>query len=206
MAHASFVGDQKLILLLPIEGMEDICIYDVIDIYSEWKVWMMQSDNAKYLPAFRTVGGDPAGSGITLGSYFFLQNQIGWRIRPHETNHTMQLIGNLYAEDPGLQMFIPTLGSYTVPILMERSSLTQVVSLDGSGFATPEEIAASVLDGSDIEAGFNLRESLRIMLAVLSGNMEGKPIVRFRDVNNTKDRLVADIEPNKRTVIERDVS
>ena len=54
------------------------------DLYSDWKEWMLLADNRKYPPAFRATGGDELVPGLNAGSYYFLQNQLGWRLRPAE--------------------------------------------------------------------------------------------------------------------------
>jgi hypothetical protein len=90
---------------------------DVIDIYSEWKRWMLLGDNAKYTKAFRTIGGDPLTSIINAGAYFFLQNTDGWRIKPPEEDITIYLSGNLAPESSALPSFTETIGAFTAAIL-----------------------------------------------------------------------------------------
>ncbi|GAH00150.1 unnamed protein product, partial [marine sediment metagenome] len=103
-----------------------------IDLYSaakrEWKD--DETLNKLKLP-LRTIAGDPLPGGKFYGAAFFLQNQAGWRIRPHEADHELMLVGNLYPEDEFLPIIIPTIGPYTVTVSMERSSLTQMI-LTGS--------------------------------------------------------------------------
>jgi len=86
------------------------------DLYEEWKTWML-SGNMRYPAAFRTIGGDPLSAIINAGSYFFLQNNLGWRIKPPEEDITVYLTGNLAVEDTSLPAFIPTTGEYTAAIL-----------------------------------------------------------------------------------------
>ncbi len=138
MAKVTFDGASRLIAVN--EGDEGHNLDAAIDLYSDWKEWVLQGDNAKYSLAFRTIGGDPLGSGLSAGAYFFLQNQDGWRIRPHADTHELTILGNLYAENPVFPMFVPPLGSYTVAIKLERSSLTQRVS-----GTSATEIAAAVI-------------------------------------------------------------
>lgn len=105
----------------------------VAGLYSDWKEWVRISDNAKFPQAFRVIGGDPLGGGISAGSYFFLQNQKGWRIRPPEEDISLELVGNLFAEDPGAGLLIPTIGNFNTFVRVSTSSLTQVVeSTDAS--------------------------------------------------------------------------
>ena len=53
------------------------------DVYSAWKEWVQlpsHPQNASYLDAMRSVGGDPIDetNGVYLGATYFLRN--GWRI------------------------------------------------------------------------------------------------------------------------------
>ena len=115
MAKVTFDGTNKLIVV-----DAGITALDVrVDLYSDWKEWAVLSTNLKYLPAFRTIGGDPVGS-KNFGRAFFLSN--GWKIRPQEANHELVVTGNLFldaGESGGL--FVPTLGGYTVSTIVERS-------------------------------------------------------------------------------------
>lgn len=108
----SFDGPNLLITLD--SGVTQV---DVSDIYSAWKQWMLAGDNSKYLPAFRTVGGDPLSSIINAGAYYFLRNDYGWRVKPPEEDITIYLTGNLAVQDTLLPAFIPTIGAYTAAVL-----------------------------------------------------------------------------------------
>lgn len=83
----------------------------VNQIFSRWEDWVTQGDNIKYLPAFRTVGGDALLVGLDVPFYFFLIN--GWRIRPMEADHTLVIEGNLFV-DGGGDPIVQTLGNYNV--------------------------------------------------------------------------------------------
>ncbi len=62
------------------------------DVYSAWKEWMLIDDNSKYLPALRTIGGDPAplGSGRFAGDIYFLIN--GWQIQVDRPDVMLQAV------------------------------------------------------------------------------------------------------------------
>lgn len=107
----TFDGANKLMMLS--SGTAEL---NVSDIYSRWKDWVLLSDNSKYLPAFGPVGGDPidAGTGTAIPFYDFLLN--GWRVRPQEANHTLNVTGAVLLVDGGGDPFVNTLGAYTVRI------------------------------------------------------------------------------------------
>jgi len=187
MAKVGFHGDTRLIAIN--EGDFGHDLDAKIDLYSDWKEWVLTDDNSKYAPAFRTIGGDPLGGVLSAGAYFFLQNQDGWRIRPHEDDHQLRITGNLYAEDPDQAMFVPSLGGYTITIALERSSLTQVVSVDGgTGVApTAEEIADVVLE--ELVAGhYGVAGSLAEYLLAIRAKTEALPsgIKRGQELHDFK--------------------
>jgi hypothetical protein len=117
-----------------------------IEIYSRWKEWV-KLGNANFLEAFRLVGGDPLGGGLSAGSYYFLQNPYGWRIKPAETDGPSTITGNLFAEDAGIALFLGTLGNFNTSIRLQTSSLTQTVATGGASAITAQDktdIAAEV--------------------------------------------------------------
>jgi len=122
----TFDGPNKLIIMD--FGTIEV---DAIDMYSLWKEWVQIDDNSKYLHAFTTAAGDPIGVGQTIAPYFFLNTTDGWRIRPHEDDHQLNIIGNLYSVDSTLEMIIPTIGSYVVLTIIERSSAAIVTIAAG---------------------------------------------------------------------------
>jgi len=105
-----------------------------IELYSDLKEDWRSSTNGElaFEFPFDTTGGDPIGAGLNVGAYFFLRNELGWRIRPQEADHELKIAGNLYPKDAAYPMFVPTVGGYTVSIQIEKSSLTQKL-IYGSG-------------------------------------------------------------------------
>lgn len=72
------------------------------------------------------------------------------------------------------------------------------------------DIAQEVL-GSVVEAGVDLRQVLRILAAVAAGKTDidisgPNPIVTFRDLNDTKDRVTATMTGSERTTVVKDAS
>jgi hypothetical protein len=64
------------------------------DIYSSWKEWLSLRDNSKFLPAFRTIGGDQTSTGIFAGDIYFLINN--WQII---VNQNVEFVGAIYQDD-----------------------------------------------------------------------------------------------------------
>ena len=115
----TFIGIDKIITPTdaPIGGVID---FDIQDLYSRWVDWFLTSDNSKFLPAMRSVGGDPLPGSKKLGITYFLLN--GWKIRPYEASHIFNVDGNLYCED-GSSPYVSTLGIYNVMITSSVSNL-----------------------------------------------------------------------------------
>lgn len=99
-------------------------------IYAAWVDWVALSDNAKYLPAFRSVGGDDLGGGLLIPPYYFLTN--GWRVRPMEANQTLTIDGNLFV-DGGGDPVVPTLGTFNVLVKLVVPVQAQGIATGGSG-------------------------------------------------------------------------
>lgn len=77
-----------------------------------------------------------------------------------------------------------------------------------TGTATPAQIATEVFDNQDVETGYTLRKSLRLILSALSGKLSGAgtSTVVIRNVTDTKDRISASVDSNgNRTSITTDV-
>ena len=126
MAKVIFNGDSKLMVLNT--NVNEINIG--IDIYSEWKRWVQISDNSKYLPAFSVIGGEFISNTKKLGSTYFFIN--GWKLRPYEGNHTLQIDGNLYSDD-GSVPFVDTIGTYNVNVISTVSAIVEREIFTDSG-------------------------------------------------------------------------
>lgn len=131
MANVTFNGPSKLILV-----NNGITSLDVgIDLYSDWKEWLLIGNNTQFLPAFRTIGGDPTVAGQKVAPYFFLLN--GWKIKPYSGNHVLSIVGNLFSED-GSSPFVSADGGVNVLIVSSTSSSATLVETGVSGL-TPSE-------------------------------------------------------------------
>ena len=117
MSKVTFNGLEKLIIVN--DGVTTLSV--IRDLYSEWKKWFKSGTNSKFLPAMRSVGGDPISDVKDLGATFFLIN--GWRIRPFEGDHRLIIQGNLFTDPAGDSIVTDTIGDWRIVIEMETSSL-----------------------------------------------------------------------------------
>jgi hypothetical protein len=149
MSIASFDGNTRIMSL-----NVGVINFTVSLLYSDWKRWAALGDNAKFLPAFRYVGGDPTIPGQYLGSTYFIMN--GWKIRPYNADHTLIVDGNLFTEDQS-SPFLPALDPHMVAVQMAFSNLTTTIIADASGTViTPENIASAVWEKSKESSEFSL--------------------------------------------------
>lgn len=99
-------------------------------IYSRWKDWVL-AGNAKWLPAFTGLGGEPIGGGLTAGFYLFLTN--GWSIIPDDVDHTLTVQGNLVRSPDDLSgepIFQPVSSDV---LIIQQSSVVAIGYSTGGG-------------------------------------------------------------------------
>ena len=133
-AKVTFDPATKIITVTqaPVSGVVDIDVK--VDLYSDGKEdWKTDASLTKFRFPIRAVGGDPLPGGKSLGSTFFLL--YGWKIRPYEASHTMNVTGNLYSED-GTSPYIATVGTYAVALVSSISTLVETASSTGGGGMT----------------------------------------------------------------------
>lgn len=101
------------------------------DLWSRWVDWVLASDNSKYLQAFTQVGGNDIdlSAGTYIPIYLFLSN--GWRIKPQESNHTLNVQDGVLVVDGGGDPFVNTTGSYVVRINYQQP--VQAISFSTAG-------------------------------------------------------------------------
>lgn len=131
----TFDGSSKRIIL-------DSSSVTSSELWSRWVDWLdSDTDNGKWFPAFRQVGGDDLGSGLSIPPYMFLLN--GWRVRPMESNHNLTITGNLFVDGGGVPV-VSTLGTYQVNVNYTVPVQAQGVSTSGSSGPSSAEIAEAV--------------------------------------------------------------
>lgn len=139
----TFDGDNLLIIL----GTET-SVDAKVDLYSDWKEWFKTGTNSKYPLAFDTTGGDPLAGVTTIAPYFFLRNDNGWRIRPPEQAIEIRIIGNLFRREPTFDMFLPTLGNFTVSLELEISPQALQLGQDALTLLVQQTLTAALLAAS----------------------------------------------------------
>lgn len=112
--------------------------YSVPEVYSYWKDELLSGSNAQYQFAFSIVGGNSVGGSNTIPYYTFLSN--GWKIRPDEADHTLNVTDGVLVTDDSSDPFVDTLGAYTVRINYQQPVNAIAVATGGGGGATAADI------------------------------------------------------------------
>lgn len=165
----------------------------VRDVYSRWVDWVVASDNSKFVPAFRNVGGDviDASAGTSVPAYVYLLN--GWRIRPMESSHTLTVSGGVLLVDGGGDPFLDTLGAFTVRVNYQNP----VQSIGTSGGGAGASDVADAVWAKMIEGPLSAQALLRILLAGVANPTQGagSAVEKFFSVDGTKPRIETQIGP-----------
>jgi len=170
-------------------------------IWSRWVDWFCTSDNSKYLPAMEVIGGNQIDGSIYIPSYFYLLD--GWRIRPMESNHNLEITGNIIVQGGG-DPIVNTVGTYQVNV---RFTVPVAAQLIGN-IPTASQNAAAVL-AATVENSLTFEEMFRIQHSALTGKVTGAGTTteRFRDIADTKDRIIYTVDANgNRTAVVQDGS
>lgn len=98
-------------------------------------------------------------------------------------------------------------GCYAVDVTLDPT--TVLVKWDTGGVSPIYAHEAIQLYDQPIETGFSLRQILRLIAAATSGKLSGAgtSTITIRDINDTKDRIVATVDANgNRSVVTKDVT
>lgn len=101
------------------------------DIYSTWKTLLLTGPAALNVGApiafNESVGGNPIGGGKEISPYFFVRNDLGWRIRPATGSGELQITGNIFAFDLTLPLFTSNgAGTVLIKQVVSPQSITDV--------------------------------------------------------------------------------
>lgn len=168
MAAATFDFVNLIIdLPAPTGGFLTIDVQE--DMYADWKVGVKGTGHFAP-PAFRTIAGDPIGSGQVVTGTYFLRNDLGWRIRPTDENQEITFDGNLFAEDTTITKYEVRAGRTISYEYLLTANPRQVAT--GSGVlpsdyvAIVDELMTRVMEGSETFA-----EAMRLIRAESAGDI-----------------------------------
>lgn len=154
--------------------------------YSSWKRWRVQGDNAIYPPAFDTTGGDQVSDTEALAPYFFLRNDLGWKIKTPAADGRIDVIGDLFARDPTKNMLVQRAG-YHAFVFLTVSTRAIALGIIDSGTGGDFTDVLSAIDDTNDKVD-DLQESVNLMKAVVD-----KTLIKVDDtkllVQQTKDNV-----------------
>lgn len=143
MATITFDGPNKIISIGYDGPITDVTAQEI---YSRWKEWVT-AGNAQYTPAFaESVGGNELGGGTALSGYYFVNNDLGWRIVHSPYDYQINISGDLYPSDPNTPFVDTISGDYSVQFIFQRSAASYVTVGSGSSAPTAAQVAAAVWD------------------------------------------------------------
>lgn len=193
----TFDGDNLLVTLgVPVAGVLDFSVQD--DLYSEWKEWMVLAfGNMKYPPMFTTFGGNAITATLSAGAYYTFNNAAGWRIKPDESDHDINMDGNLIAIDATLPMFTPTTGGFTVLVNGIQPITTVVATGSGVTQQDKDDIEAQIF-AHVTEDSETFEQLLRLVRASSAGAIlqlpNGDYLIKSKD--GLQDRIDGSLGAN----------
>ena len=152
----TFDGVNKLILIN--DGVTEIDIQE--DIYSAWKEWVLYDNNARYLKAIDTVGGEPTVAGQRLDVTYFLIN--GWKIKPFTGSYKLSIIGNIFDVN-GENIIVPA-------DIIDGEPNNININTNTSVIVRKVEVEGQNVDLSEIESQLSLQN---IKLGEIDGKLVG---------------------------------
>lgn len=142
----SFDGETKIATL-----SSGTTTLDVKDFWSRWVDWAGTGTNSKWLPAMSQVGGNDIDitAGTSIPPYIYLIN--GWRIKPQEASHTLNITGGVLLVDGGGDPFINTNGNFIIRINYSQPVQAITVTNTVGGVGTVNEVRDAVW-GADMSS------------------------------------------------------
>ncbi len=156
----------------------------------------------------KTASGSLVGDGLVSGAGLSQLIQMAAALSANGliTSADLKAILSLSAGLAGT-VSISAIISALIPLAAALSANGQIVAnLKGTGtmssdispftVLSPEGLAAALLNNNDIETGYSLKETLRIIVSTLAGKVSGAggATITFRDINDTVDRIVASVD------------
>jgi hypothetical protein len=145
MAMAKFDVDTTNRLFIAKAGVTE---FDVkIDLYSDMKEhWIANTDGSMgfAFPLIPIGGQDIVAGTSAIPLYAFFRG--GWRIRPQEADHTLNVLAGILLVDGGGDPFVDTLGAFTVRINYQQP-VQSIESTSAGPAAFIAALNATLYDG-----------------------------------------------------------
>ena len=191
---AQFDGETLLITLdSPTLG---ILVQTAEQIYEDAKIWHLNANNRKYPFPFTVSGGEDITDIEKAGQYYFLRNDLGWRILATDESQDVQWEGSLIPFDLTQRVFATRAGRTVAHLGLQP--LTTIIATGSGVTQQDKDDIENQIFARVIEIGFDFEEVMRIVVAHAGGNIVQQPDGSYviRDILNTKDRIEGDEAAN----------
>jgi len=158
-------------------------------VYDDSKVWFLGGENSNFPFPFTTSGGEQITDIELAGQYYFLRNDLGWRIRSSDEDQQVNWTGNLIPTDLTLPIFVAQ-ATRTVSHLGLQPLTTIITTGSGVTQQDKDDIEDQIF-ARLIEAGFSFEELVRILASHAAGDVD-EPVdgtYEIRDLADTKPRI-----------------
>lgn len=148
--------------------------FDVqIDLYSDGKEhWLTDTTANKFDFPVRTVAGDPISGSESISPFFFLRD--GWKIRPDEVDHQLDVLGNLFIDTGEIGgLFVPTTGGFTVLVNITVSSKATSVGGDVATQVWSSNISSSPANSAGAALSELRKSGIAAIGTVIAGSTSG---------------------------------
>ena len=113
------------------------------------------------------------------------------------------------AGNPGADALFNTGTNLTFNPVTDATTSASSIQHGGAPELSPQGLSEELLDNQDIETGYSMRETLRLVLAACAGKVSGggTATVTIRSVTDGTNRIVASVDVNgNRTATTYDVA
>lgn len=185
--------------------------HPVEDIYKEIRALRRTDETLRVFDIPVTAEGNvDKGGGKFTPRYAVFHN--GWKVVPDDVSHTLLITGEQITDSGGAGgacLDLSGLSASSKVIIEYAPSEAEVIVIaTGSGVTAQDKI--DIIEGvwdSLIETGLTAEEILRLLISVAVGKTsitdlgDGLATVKFRDTNDSKDRVTASMTGSERTSI-----
>jgi hypothetical protein len=173
-----------------------------VDIYREMRALRRSDETLRPYDVFLTAKGyDQKGPGKYTERYVVCN--LGTRIIPYDTSHTLTVIGTIITDDgqEGVACFDRSpLSPTTIVDINYQPPQVEVIEVNTGSGVSPQDIA-DIRDAvwqHLVESAFSAEQLMRVMGAALAGKVSGAgtSTVVFRDIEDSKPVITATVDEN----------
>lgn len=164
--------------------------------YDDAKQWHLNANNRKYPFPFTTSGGEDITAVEQAGQYYFLRNDLGWRIISTDESQNVFWDGNLIPFDLTLPIIIETPGRTVLHLGLQP--LTTVIATGSGVTQQDKDDIENQIFARIVEDGHSFEELVRIIVADAAGKIIEDVLGNYsiRDLADLKARITGSDEDN----------